>query len=240
MNEISDSGLSCLNFWLQSTESQSTIHRYHIAVTIYYFINLYGYYLFLCVLCTGVNHNVTFSYRSFTVIVRFQKEWLLINGLFSVWLLSLSSLINPLIPLLWPLHCISQLCLIGLLLFNHFTMFGLFICGFQHARGPIWSLKSVFTEDDLADQVGMGKVKKVTQSCATLGDPMDYTVRGIFQARILEWVAFPVSRGSSQPRDWTQVSRIAGEFFTSWATVEALAWEVHILIIWLFSEDMLK
>ena len=38
---------------------------------------------------------------------------------------------------------------------------------------------------------------------------------------VLEWVAFPFSRGSSQPRDWTQVSRIAGRFFTSWATREA-------------------
>ena len=51
--------------------------------------------------------------------------------------------------------------------------------------------------------------------------PMDYTVHGILQARILEWVAFPFSRGSSQPRDWTQVSHIAGGFFTSWATREA-------------------
>ena len=42
----------------------------------------------------------------------------------------------------------------------------------------------------------------------------------ILQARILEWVAFPFSRGSSQPRDRTQVSRIAGRFFTSWATKE--------------------
>ena len=49
----------------------------------------------------------------------------------------------------------------------------------------------------------------------TLCDPMDYTVRGILQARILEWVAFPFSRGSSQPRDQTQVSRIAGRFFTN-------------------------
>ena len=46
---------------------------------------------------------------------------------------------------------------------------------------------------------------------------MDYTVHGILQARILEWVAVPFSRESSQPRDWTQVSRIAGGFFTSWA-----------------------
>ena len=46
-------------------------------------------------------------------------------------------------------------------------------------------------------------------------DPMDYTVHGILQARILEWVAFPFSRGSSQLRDQTQVSHIAGGFFTS-------------------------
>ena len=65
------------------------------------------------------------------------------------------------------------------------------------------------------------KVKvKVDQSCPTIFDPMDYTVHGIFQARILEWVAFPFSRGSSQPRDQTQVSHIAGGFFTSWATRE--------------------
>ena len=53
-----------------------------------------------------------------------------------------------------------------------------------------------------------------------LGDPMDYTVHGIPQARILEWVAIPSSRGSSQLRDWTQVSHIAGRFFTSWDTRE--------------------
>ena len=50
---------------------------------------------------------------------------------------------------------------------------------------------------------------------------MDYTVHGILQARILEWVAFPFSRGSSQPRDRTQVSYIVGGFFSSWATREA-------------------
>ena len=48
-----------------------------------------------------------------------------------------------------------------------------------------------------------------------------YTLHGILQARILEWVAFPFSRGSSQPRDQTQVSHTAGGFFTSWATGEA-------------------
>ena len=55
---------------------------------------------------------------------------------------------------------------------------------------------------------------KVAQSCLTLCDPMDYTVHGILQAMILEWVAFPFPRGSSQPRDRTQVSCIAGRFFT--------------------------
>ena len=62
---------------------------------------------------------------------------------------------------------------------------------------------------------------KVTQSCPALCDPKDYTVCGILQARILEWMAFPFSSGSAQPRDRTQVSCIAGGFFTSWATREA-------------------
>ena len=70
------------------------------------------------------------------------------------------------------------------------------------------------------------KLKWKSLSHVWLCDPMDcdYTVRGIIQARIMEWVAFPFSRGSSQPRDRTQVSRIAGGFFTNWATREA---QVH-------------
>ena len=52
---------------------------------------------------------------------------------------------------------------------------------------------------------------KVAQLCLTLCYPVDYTVHGILQARILEWVAVPFSRSSSQPR----VSCIAGRFFTS-------------------------
>ena len=51
--------------------------------------------------------------------------------------------------------------------------------------------------------------------------PYWLTVHGILQARILEWVAFPFSRGSSQPRDRTQVSRIADGIFTSWVTRKA-------------------
>ena len=55
---------------------------------------------------------------------------------------------------------------------------------------------------------------KVSQSCPTLCNSMDYTVHGILLARILEGVAFPFSRGSSQPRNRTHVSCIAGRFFT--------------------------
>ena len=71
------------------------------------------------------------------------------------------------------------------------------------------------------------KVKvKVTQLYRTLCDPMDCSLPGssvheILQARILEWVVFPFFRGSSQPRDWTQVSCFAGRCFTVWASREA-------------------
>ena len=69
-------------------------------------------------------------------------------------------------------------------------------------------------------------VSEVAQSCLTLRHPMDCrslprsSVHGIFQARVLEWVAISFSRGSSRPRDWTQVFRIVGRRFTVWATRE--------------------
>ena len=67
----------------------------------------------------------------------------------------------------------------------------------------------------------------VAQSCLTLCDSIDcsspgFSVHGILQARILEWVAILFSRGSSQPREWTLFSCIAGRFFTVWATREDL------------------
>jgi len=63
---------------------------------------------------------------------------------------------------------------------------------------------------------------EVAQSCLALFDPMDCSlpgsfVHGILQARILEWVVIPFSRGSSQPRDQTRVSCTAGRFFTIWS-----------------------
>ena len=64
----------------------------------------------------------------------------------------------------------------------------------------------------------LGMKVKVAQLCPTLCDPVDYAVHGILQARKLECVAFPFSRGSSQPRDRTQVPHFAGGFFTNWAS----------------------
>ena len=66
-----------------------------------------------------------------------------------------------------------------------------------------------------ANIIALREKVKVTQSCPTLYDPIDCTVHGVLQARTLEWVAFPFSRGSSQPRDRTQVSDLVGRFFTS-------------------------
>ena len=66
----------------------------------------------------------------------------------------------------------------------------------------------------------------VTQLCPSLYDPMDYSPpgsfpNGILQARILEWVAIPLSKESFQPGDQAQVSYIVGGFFSIWATREA-------------------
>ena len=80
----------------------------------------------------------------------------------------------------------------------------------------------------------------VTQLCPTLCDPMDcsppgFSIHGIFQARILEWVAISFSRRSSGPRDWTQVSQIAGRLFTVWVTRESelvLYSEVKVFSWW--------
>ena len=73
------------------------------------------------------------------------------------------------------------------------------------------------------------KWSEVAQSCPTLCDPVDCSppgssIHGILQARILEWVAISFSRGSSWPRDQTQVSCIAGKRFNLWATREAKPW----------------
>ena len=76
----------------------------------------------------------------------------------------------------------------------------------------------------------------VTQSCPVLCEPMDCSspgssVHGILQARILEWVPILFSRGSSQPRDRTQVSCIVGRFFTVSATRKAWKYERMLVLV---------
>ena len=78
------------------------------------------------------------------------------------------------------------------------------------------------------------KWSEVTQSCLTLCDPMDCSlpgsfVHGIFQARVLEWVAISFSRRSSRLKDWTQVSRIASRHFTLWA-IRALPQGLYLIL----------
>ena len=82
-----------------------------------------------------------------------------------------------------------------------------------------------------------GKPKvKVTQSCQTVFNPMNCSppgssICGILQATILEWVAIPFFRGSSQPRDWIWVYCIAGRFITVWATSKPLTIEEDPLLL---------
>ena len=94
-------------------------------------------------------------------------------------------------------------------------------------------------------------VLSVIQSCLTLCDPMDCrspdsSVHGILQARILEWVAIPFSRGSSQPRDRTQVSCTAGRFFPTGATreeaylVRNTSKDLFPISLWLNTEVFLR
>ena len=81
----------------------------------------------------------------------------------------------------------------------------------------VWVTREVFSlfiESPLSEWKSLSRVW-------LFATPWTITVYGILQARMLEWGAFPFSRGSSQPRDATQVSCIAGRFFTSWATREA-------------------
>ena len=77
----------------------------------------------------------------------------------------------------------------------------------------------------------------VAQPGPTLCDPVDCSqpcssIHGIFQARILEWVAISFSRGSSQPRDWARVAHIVSRCFTVWATREVLAWIWKYRVWW--------
>ena len=99
----------------------------------------------------------------------------------------------------------------------------------QHQQTTPWALSRFLEVDNsmiIFHLLCIVKVKsEVAQSCPTLWDPMDCSlpgssVHGIFQAIVLEWIAISFSRGSSQPRDRTQVSHIVDRCFTVWATRE--------------------
>ena len=94
----------------------------------------------------------------------------------------------------------------------------------------LWGLYELLIMPDLCVCVW------ITQLCLTLCDTMNCSppgssVHGILQARILEWVAISFSRGSSRPRDWTQVSCIAGRFFTIWASSNCLLSKSEYIIV---------
>ena len=90
-----------------------------------------------------------------------------------------------------------------------------------------WWLSSRHTSASTGPGESETKVK-VTQSCPTLCESMDCIVHGILQVRILEWVAFPFSQGSSRPRSQTGVSCIVGGFFSNWAIRKNLGMRLQI------------
>ena len=102
---------------------------------------------------------------------------------------------------------------------------------FPDLRGNVFSflpLKMMFS-------VGLSWKWKSFSHVQLFCNHMDYSLsgssfHGIFQARILEWIAISFSRGSSWPRDWTGVSCIAGRFYTISATREAIYSSIYLLI----------
>ena len=98
----------------------------------------------------------------------------------------------------------------------------------------LWSIYTIISDKHFLSSFTHIQEVKVTQSCPTLCNPKvcsppGSSVHGILQARILEWVAIPFFRGSSWPMDWTHISRIAGRFFTVWATKTKMD-EINYLI----------
>ena len=113
----------------------------------------------------------------------------------------------------------------------------------SNARVEIWdsrpgiinSARDSGGDVTVSETFELWKEVKFFQSRLTLCDSMDYRVHGILQARILEWVAIPFSRGSHQPRNRTRVSCIAGGFFTNWAIREA-HFEPWVFELWTFEQ----
>ena len=122
---------------------------------------------------------------------------------------------------------------------NNLKISGLYLCVcFYSLKKCPWTKSSLMMErrkewSASRNEIERKKESEVAQSCPTLCDTMDcslpdFSVHGIFQARILEWIAISFIRGSFQPRDRTQVSCIAGRCFTIWATREAQEWDNYV------------
>ena len=106
----------------------------------------------------------------------------------------------------------------------------LLLCTMRGSFQRTLTLASPQNPNSACLEISEKKVKVlVVQSCWTLCDNMDCSIcPWILQARILELVPIPFSRGSLQPRDWTQISCIAGWFFTIWASRKAPGKSVYI------------
>ena len=160
-------------------------------------------------------------------VFRRQVHWCLILDPTYPWYHQCLSLTFWLPSLGWSLLAASLL--LQMALFHSFHDWVILLCAYllyvphllySFVRGWVCSLLRCLGYCQQCCHEDETKVK-VAQSCPDLCDPMYYTVHGILQAGTLEWVAFLFSRGSSQPRNWTQASRITGGFFTSWTTREA-------------------
>ena len=126
----------------------------------------------------------------------------------------------------WPYHRVS-----GILVPQLGTEPGLLAV---KARSLNHWIAREFSKFDTFEESSLSIYCAPAQSSLTLCNPMDCSspgssVHGIFQTRILECLAMPSSRGSSQPRDWTHVSCITGGFFTRWATGDTLLKNTVIL-----------
>ena len=103
-----------------------------------------------------------------------------------------------------------------------------FACVVGHNKHPLTTTQEETLHMDIT-RWSIPGATSLTRSCPTLCNPMDcsppgFFVHGILQARILEWVAISFSRGSSWPRDQTQVSHIVGRRFNLWATKDGQYW----------------
>ena len=154
----------------------------------------------------------------------FQSKWNCKLGSELVWIVGELHVLNGLSRLVWePFHHVTVKNVFGVPNIHHYgrkyVEYNLFII----FRLPRWMWSQLQRHGRRLSSFILLLCVLVAQSCLTLCNPMacsppGFSVHGILQARILEWIAIPFSRGTSQPRDWTLVSCITGRFVTIWPT----------------------